>query len=369
MPSFRQSPFRQSPKQSPKQSSRQTSRQPARFSSLSMYQMQEYLQVLRRPVVWGSAAVLLAAGYFLSPYWSNFNPIAQTRSQSPSTPRQNPLYPPQTADPANLNGFGNMPGLGSSTGQQGSLGQSGISGSTPMPSAGQQSGSLDPFAMPMGAAPGLPTSASSGSNPSGLSNSGAGGTSFIQGSFGTPTLGSSTLGNSTSGNSTSGNSAANPVQSALDRATHSTSTPSTSSTLEAQPSTLTPGTLPSSSAPGTGITTAPTSSTSTAPGTTAAPPLSPVGQPSFQPYTPSTSSSGVPGSAVPPAFRTPANVAPAASSSGFSNFSKPQPLPGDYSSPLNPPYATQPMLPSSRSSNGSNASPTGTRSAQPFSTP
>ena len=342
------------------------SRPPApRFSSSSMDQLKAQLQVLRRPIVWGSAAVLLAAGYFL---WSNPNSLNQSRRQTPA--RQNPLYQPQTGAPGSSGEFGNLPGLNSPTGQIGTIGQTKIPGLTPAPSAANpQFGSADPFAtaspedssigtsMP-GSMPGSlsssPTQSSSASSSSGLDNPG-GNTDFIQGGYGRPTSRSSTS-----------SSAVSPLQSALDRATHSTSTPSNPASSEVQPnsglssvtapSAISPGSL-SPSTPSSG--TAPrTSSIPTASGDTS---LSPIGQSAAQPSAPSTSLPATTGYTVPPAFRTP-TVEPAGSSSGFSNFSRPQPLPGDYSAPLSPPYATQPMLPSSSapgapSSSGSRSVP------------
>jgi hypothetical protein len=341
-----------------------------RLSSPSMRHLKARLQVLQRPMVWGSAAVLLAAGYFLSSYWSSLTGLTQSSSQTPSNSRQNPLYRPQATDPGSASGFGNLPGFSDP------MGQSGIPGLTPVPSAtSRQPSSINPFAAssPQGGISPVPSSPDSG-----LPNGTSPASSYSSGGFDAfgvgnpsgagstdPTQGSRMLGSDRA--STSESAPVNPLQSALDRATHSTSSPSSGSTSAAQPSDSLPsatpsaisGTLPGSSA-------VPGSSSSTAPD---AMPLSPVGQSGFQPYVPRTSPPpGTTGYTVPPAFRTPAS----SSSSGFSNFSRPQPLPGDYSAPVNPPYATQPMLPNSSSSgygSGSYTAPAGTQPAQSFSVP
>ena len=349
------------------------SRSPAsRLSSPSMYQLKAQLQVLRRPMVWGSAAVLLAAGYFLFSYWSNPNSSTQSRSQA--APRQNPLYQPQIGNPGGSGEFGNLPGLNSPTGQPGTLRQPGTPGLNPAPSAAHPPLSpSDPFATasPQDSAgmsiPGLSTLSNPASSSSSSNNAGVGSTDFIQGGYGAPASGSST-------GSSTGSSPASPLQSALDRATHSASTPSASTPSDLMPSnSSTSGTQPNpdlpslsslgSTSPSTsssGSSTNRTSSTPTALGDT---PLSPTGQSAAQPYAPRTSLPATTGYSVPPAFRTPTTVAPAASSSGFSNFSRPQPLPGDYSAPLSPPYATQPMLPSGSSSGYGSRSSTGAQSS------
>ncbi|HEY9641002.1 MAG TPA: hypothetical protein V6C57_10995 [Coleofasciculaceae cyanobacterium] len=287
---------------------------PAQRLPVSMRHLKTRLNVLRRPMVWASASVLLAAGYVLFQSWNgaeqpnSSGSLTNSASQNPA--RRNPLLGANYADEGGSTGFGDLPGLSGDP--------------------------LQPNAIP-GLEPASPAAAES-RNPKHLAAStvGKADRSHLDPAESLDPLSSNTDIPSSSLNSTFNANSSNrgtsslgepsmptsPLQSALDRNLGGTG-----------------ATSPAPAADGMAV---PSPSSSVSPSFSS-------GQSSqFQPSIPRTSPPpGSTGYTMPPAFRTPATSSSATGDTGFSNFSRLQPVPG----------STAPSNPSSSSGYGQRPAP------------
>jgi hypothetical protein len=273
-------------------------------------QVRARLQVLRKPMVWGAGLALVAAGYVLSQYWDSATEVgSEATDYRVSYPdRRNPLLQTDRPSLGDTSEWGSLPNLSpnllndpAQTTPGLPSGNSGVSNPVPgSPGAinsTQRSSAFNPFA----------DSQRSLSRVSG------------EDSRTTGALSNQVPENSSATTRSNQTPAVSPLQSALDRNSALSDTPS-ESTDSAELTESNGRSIPQR-------------------------PLSPMGEPQFQPYMPRTSPPpGSTGYTLPPSFRTSGDSTSSfsESGSGFSNFSRPQPLPGYDSAPR----TTQPMLPS-----------------------
>jgi hypothetical protein len=298
------------------------------------------LQITGRPKVWGSAAVLLLAVVFLAEYWNQptrFVGNGGDRSTLPApgdsdTSLGTPAVPGTSSlnDGSGSNALGSLssnpkldpltqlPDVNSSGSNSSDRLIPGLLGSVPPSANGNSTQGQNPF----GTANSSTTQGSSTATPNRFSSFGSTDSTVLPGST---TSIFSNSGSSTTGSSTTTPTATSPLQSALDRTTTSATSTGQSSSLTSPLSSdmtqperdqllrRTQLTQPTTSA------TTGSSYSNTIPG---------LQQPQYYPQT--SPSPGTTGYTLPPAFRTPANTP---GTSGFSNFSRPQPVPGFQTSP------------------------------------
>jgi len=282
----------------------------------SMHPLKARLQVLGRPQVWGAVSVLLVASYGLFQYWtSSSQTVHSDQGSSPvvNPARRNPLI----GSESDFGGsdFGSLPGIPQGLPQPYAV--PGLTSTSPKANGSPtKPNTFNPFTT-------HPVTADtpSGSDPL-ISPGAATGTSA-----GIVNPGSSVAGSSVAGSSVENSATArfvSPLQSGLDRnlSPQQGSSESANGTPSGTSSGILTGGNPVGNSAGGSLN-----------GGNPAGTLSPGGVSQFQPYVPRTSPpTGSTGYTVPPAFRTPANSR-SDDTSGFSGFSRPQPIPGFTSTP------------------------------------
>jgi hypothetical protein len=255
---------------------------------VSMSPFKARLTVLRRPMVWASASVLLAAGYALFQYWNGAEQSANlTNSASQDPSLRSPLLETNRFEDGGSTDLGDLPGLSNQL-EPDALSASEPATQKPVPlssSTVNRSNRINNTAesLPM-PSPGLPSSA-----------------------FNANTFNSS---NTTNPASDDRSTPISPLQSALDRNVGGSSALTQSEpaadriTEPATAESATAGNFPQSFSSGRAS--------------------------QFQPFIPRTSPPpGTTGYTLPPAFRTPATGSSINDAgSGFTNFSRLQPVPG-----------------------------------------
>lgn len=284
----------------------------------SMRRLKAQLQLLKRPTVWGSAAVLLVAILFLAEYWRQPGQFWASQNEDP-VPPEDTLRPRVNAPDANsFDSFGNLPELSSPSALNPTIpllpsnpSSNKTKSTTPpaTPTTPQVDGS-NPFAVSGESADRLNHSADFGipnlMNPAGIPITFAG----SQPENTERTANSATT--TDTSRSTSSSSGVSPLQSGLDRAATSSST--STGSPNATNSATAEGTQ-SQSVPTTGASVVPTSVVpTTALGTQPLAPQPIPGQPTSvqtypQQFYPQTSPPpGTTGYSMPPAFRTQSNT-------------------------------------------------------------
>lgn len=344
---------------------------------VSIRNLRARLQVLQRPTVWGSAAVLLLAIFFLAEYWGDPKQYASADRSSNYT-RPNPLRP-TALDPYSSDGadFGNLPGLSNNFASPSQ--PSGTRPTNPNAQTGSTRSNL--FQSPSSLDSSLSKQPENALDPvlSSLDSADRNSSSTAPGLL--DDLGAGSSASAGTSSRQGGNSAiANPLQSALDRygsstgnsATGDSATSNTLGDRLTNPSQVAPYSSPNSSVgqPGTEQ-----SSTSPSPAGRSFSQFS-SGQSFAQPYIPQNSPPpGTTGYVVPPAFRTAPTGNEGNSSSsglGFSGFSNSQPVPGAATPQFAPSRQTQGYgytSSGSSSNSGYSSTPSGTPSGTQYQSP
>ena len=256
------------------------------------------LQVLGRPRVWGSISILLMASYGLFQYWGGLGQRVSSGQDAAVNPTQRHPFLNSQSNFSNPNfsnpdfsnpKLGNLP---TSNGLPQTYMPPGLTSTSPKTTGSPtRPNAFNPFTT------NSVTASPSGGDPLSLPSATAG----ASGNF-------SNLDDISSGTVQS----ISPLQSGLDRNFSPRQASSSDPLTSSDPTGSNPGSTAGNSVDGNST----------------EPTLSPVGTAQFQPYVPRTSPpSGSTGYTLPPAFRTPANNE-SNDASGFSNFSRPQPLPG-----------------------------------------
>ncbi len=261
------------------------------------------LQVLSRPRVWGSVSILLIASYGLFQYWGGLGQRVSSGQDDAINPAQrSPFLNSQSnfSSPDFSNSrLGNLP---TSNGLPQTYMTPGLTSTSPKTTGSPiKLNTFNPFTT------NSVTASPSGGDPLNLPSATAGSSS----NFSNPDDVNSGTVHSIS-----------PLQAGLDRNFSPRQASSSDPMASSDPTGSNPVSAVGNSTDSNFIGSNSVGDNSTEPM------LSPVGTAQFQPYVPRTSPpSGSTGYTLPPAFRTPANNE-SNDASGFSNFSRPQPLPG-----------------------------------------